>query len=148
MAQYSLNNAEGGGVAAGSPKVLLVDDYGPNVMIAGTYLESFGYGYDVSENGIDAIQKAKTDAYFAILMDIQMPTMDGIETATHIRNFERLSGRARLPIIALTAHYLTADRDTCLRAGMDSYMTKPFRPDELKQLLQGFHQARVPAEAF
>lgn len=116
-------------------KVLIVDDYSPNVVITGTYLDNFGFDYDVAETGMDAIRMAQTGQYAAILMDIQMPTMDGIETTHHIRNFEQQHHRRHTPIIAMTAHYMAADRDTCLKAGMDAYVTKPFQPDALEKML-------------
>ena len=117
-------------------RVLLVDDHEANILIAGTYLEKFGYAYDVAPNGLEAISKAGSGDYFAALMDIQMPTMDGIEATRHIRNAEIMNDRPRLPIIAFTAHYLVADRERCMLAGMDEYLTKPFNPEHMEKLLR------------
>lgn len=131
------------GYAEFGTHVLLVDDHNPNIIVTSTYLESFGYKFDVCENGLDALTEAKSNKYFAVLMDVRMPTMDGVEATTHIRNYERDTGRGHLPIIAMTAHYMASDRETCLRAGMDYYLTKPFNPEDLKVILDKLWTQRV-----
>src|ERR1700748_1078842 len=107
------------------PKILIVDDYDPNLMIAGSYVENFGYQYDVAKSGIDALNKIRTQDYMAILMDIQMPEMDGMETTMLIRHLEHKPKRAPQPIIAMTAHTLAGDCQACFAAGMDAYLSKP-----------------------
>jgi CheY-like chemotaxis protein len=123
------------------PKVLLVDDYAPNALVVATYLEKFGYDYDIAENGIDAVSLAKRNRYIACLMDVQMHDMDGIEATMAIRDFERLEHKGHLPIIGITAHALSGDRERCLDAGMDEYVAKPFNPAELESRLS--HIARA-----
>lgn len=120
---------------AARPKVLLVDDYAPNALVVATYLEKFGYDYDIAENGIDAVTMAKQNRYVACLMDVQMHDMDGIEATMAIRDFENQERKAHLPIIGITAHALSGDRERCLDAGMDEYVAKPFNPIELENRL-------------
>jgi len=117
------------------PKVLLVDDYAPNALVVATYLEKFGYDYDIAENGIDAVSLAKRNRYVACLMDVQMHDMDGIEATMAIRDFESQEHKAHLPIIGITAHALSGDRERCLDAGMDEYVAKPFNPLDLESRL-------------
>ncbi|MDP9127601.1 MAG: ATP-binding protein, partial [Pseudomonadota bacterium] len=117
-------------------KILLVEDYMPNVMVATTFLEYFGYLFDVATNGMEAIEKIKANTYAAALMDVQMHGMNGLEATKFIREYEKKEGRPRLPIIGMTAHALTGDRERCLGAGMDDYIAKPFNPTELEQKLR------------
>ena len=113
--------------------ILLVEDYTPNVMVASVILEQFGYSVDVAYNGAEAINKFQKQKYLLILMDIQIPGMDGIETTQRMRALEQAKGQPRTPIIAVTAFALAGDREKCLKVGMDDYITKPYEPDELKQ---------------
>ncbi|MBI1276050.1 PAS domain S-box protein [bacterium] len=115
--------------------VLLVEDYAPNVMVATTFLEHFGFDTDVASNGMEAIEKIKHGHYALALMDVQMHGMNGLEATRIIREYERQHGRQRLPIIGMTAHALTGDRERCLSVGMDDYLPKPFNPDEFKRKL-------------
>jgi PAS domain S-box-containing protein len=117
-------------------RVLLVEDYDPNVLVAGSFLEEFGYLYDVASNGKQAVQKFKNQKYAAILMDVQMPEMNGFEATKSIRTLE--SGTKRTPIIGMTAHALKGDRERCLDAGMNDYICKPFNSDELKKKLEAY----------
>ncbi|MGN6364924.1 response regulator [Asticcacaulis taihuensis] len=121
------------------PKVLLVDDYAPNALVVATYLEKFGYDYDVADNGVEAVTLARRNRYIACLMDVQMHDMDGIEATMAIRDFERQERRPHLPIIGVTAHALSGDRERCLDAGMDEYVAKPFNPIELETRLAAFN---------
>lgn len=118
-----------------APRILLVEDYAPNVLVATTFLEMFGYTSDVVENGVDAIAAAATGKYAAALMDVSMGDMSGLEATQRIREDETKTGRSRLPIIGMTAHVLVGDREKCLSAGMDDYLTKPFAPEELERKL-------------
>ena len=115
--------------------ILLVEDYEPNILVATNLLDNFGYRYDIAHNGQEALNNFSPDKYSAILMDVQMPFMDGLETTGRIRASEKASSAARIPIIAMTAHALKGDRDRCLRAGMDDYITKPFNPYQLQAVL-------------
>ncbi|RPJ82437.1 MAG: response regulator, partial [Deltaproteobacteria bacterium] len=109
-------------------KVLLVEDNPVNQTVARTLLNTGGIITDIAENGMVAIQKVKTNHYDAILMDVQMPEMDGIEATRHIRN---KLGITDIPIIAMTAHAMHGDREKCLEAGMDDYVPKPIDRKEL-----------------
>ncbi|MFT4075272.1 MAG: response regulator [Asticcacaulis sp.] len=121
------------------PRVLLVDDYAPNALVVATYLEKFGYDYDVADNGVEAVTLARRNRYIACLMDVQMHDMDGIEATMAIRDFERQEHRPHLPIIGITAHALSGDRERCIDAGMDEYVAKPFNPSELETRLAAFN---------
>ena len=114
------------------PRILLVEYYAPNVMVASNYLEQFGYIVDVAENGLEGFEKAKTGEYVAALMDVQMHGMNGFDATKRIREYETNHGRPRLFIIGMTAHALAGDRERCLAAGMDDYVSKPFNPEELR----------------
>ncbi len=116
-------------------RVLLVEDYAPNVIVAGAFLEDFGYSYDVSENGYDAVEKTKTGDYVAILMDVQMHGINGFETTRQIRANEKENGKPRTPIIGMTAHALSGDKERCIAAEMDDYLSKPYNSKELEQKL-------------
>lgn len=115
-------------------QVLLVEDNDINREIATELLESAGLRVDVAENGRIACERMAADGarYAAVLMDVQMPEMDGIEATRHIR---RDWPRSRLPIIAMTAHAYDAERRRCLEAGMDDHVAKPVEPAVLMQTL-------------
>jgi two-component system sensor histidine kinase/response regulator len=93
-------------------------------------LEKRGHSVTAVENGLEAVQALEKDSYDVILMDVQMPEMDGLEATAVIRQAEQLSG-SHIPIVALTAHAMKGDRDKCLEAGMDAYVSKPFQAEEL-----------------
>ncbi len=115
-------------------RILLVEDYAPNVLVARTFLEMFGYQVDLAENGSDAVKKAGYNPYQLILMDIQMPVMDGYEATRRIRG--KAEGlNAKTPIIGMTAHALDGIREKCLAAGMNEYVSKPFVPADLEKKL-------------
>ena len=116
-------------------RVLLVEDYAPNALVAGVFLEQFGYDYDTAENGLIALEKFGRQPYYAILMDVQMQSMDGYQATRAIRKIERETGQKRVKIIGMTAYALPSDRDKCLDAGMDDYIAKPFRPEDLRKKL-------------
>ncbi len=112
-------------------QLLLVEDYEPNVMVATIILEDFGYEVDVASNGHEAVDKVIAGNFSAILMDVQMYGMNGFEATRLIRGHEKSNNLPRVPIIGMTAHALTGDRERCLGVGMDDYISKPFNPDEL-----------------
>ena len=107
-------------------------------MVASAILEQLGYSTDVAYNCSEAIQKFQRRPYAVILMDIQLPGMDGIETSRRIRGLERAKGQARTPIIAMTAFALAGDKEKSLSAGMDDYISKPFQPDDLIKKIRFF----------
>jgi two-component system sensor histidine kinase/response regulator len=113
-------------------KVLLAEDNPVNVEVATAMLDSLGLAVHCARNGEEALQAARAEDYDVVLMDCQMPLMDGFAATAEIRRHEHQSGRARtLPIIAITANALQGDRESCLAAGMDDYLSKPFTQQEL-----------------
>lgn len=110
--------------------VLLVEDNTVNRTLAQRLLQKRGFRVSSAVDGKQAIAAVQSAEFDVILMDIQMPEMDGFEATAEIRKSQKNTGR-RTPIIALTAHALNEDRDRCLSAGMDAYVTKPVRPAEL-----------------
>lgn len=113
--------------------VLLVEDHAINQKLAVTLLERWGHHVEVASNGQIALEMAANQQFDVILMDMMMPIMDGLEATRHLRAAE--TGR-RTPIIAMTANAMASDRDRCLAAGMDDYISKPIKAPELKQMLQ------------
>lgn len=91
----------------------------------------------MADDGRQALEKWKSASYDLILMDVQMPEMDGFEATAAIREIEKTTG-AHVPIVAMTAYALTGDKERCLAAGMDGYVSKPFRIGELLRTLQEF----------
>ena len=109
-------------------QVLVVEDYPSIQQILVTHLQGAGYGVDLAENGIQAVEAVRRKHFDLILMDVQMPEMDGYAATRAIRDLERDSGEGgRVPIIAITAHGATEDKAKCLVAGMDGYLLKPVR---------------------
>ncbi|TCJ13030.1 response regulator [Parasulfuritortus cantonensis] len=127
--------ASAAGAAALHGRVLLVEDVPTNQKVATLMLKRLGLGVELAEDGAQALQAWRARDYGLILMDCQMPVMDGYEASRAIRRLEAESGRPRTAIVALTAHALPAERDRCLEAGMDDFLSKPFKPDELAGVL-------------
>lgn len=121
-------------------RVLLVEDTPVNQMLAQKLLVKFGCQVELAEDGLQALSAiAGTKTPFnLVLMDMQMPHMDGIEATRHLRAYEIEHGLPRLPVIALTANALTTDREHCLAAGMDDFIAKPFSADEMLEVIQRF----------
>lgn len=115
--------------------ILLVEDYEPNILVATTMLKNFGYPFEVARNGTEALHSFAFGNYSLILLDVQMPIMDGYETARQIRALEGKNNASPVPIIAMTAHALKGDREKCIEAGMDDYISKPFNPHQLQAML-------------
>lgn len=113
--------------------VLLVEDNELNQKFAVAVLRKLGHQIDVAENGLIALEKIKGKNYDIILMDIQMPEMNGIEATRAIRQLEALEGGKHVPIVAVTAFALEQDRKNCADAGMDDFLAKPYKPHELEQ---------------
>ncbi len=112
--------------------VLLVEDYPTNQKIAMQYLSKAGYQVTLAQNGIEAVDLFKTLRFDLVLMDIQMPEMDGYQATRLIRQYEaELAAHSKVPIIAITAHAIKGYREKCLAAGMDDYITKPLRKKRL-----------------
>ncbi|WP_245344589.1 MULTISPECIES: ATP-binding protein [Asticcacaulis] len=117
--------------------ILLAEDNAANALVATTLLEEFGCRFEVASSGRDAITKWQAGGFDLIMMDVQMPDMDGFETTRRIREHERSLNMSRTPILAMTAHALKGDREKCLQAGMDDYISKPFDTGELERKLDG-----------
>ena len=131
-------------VDGAKPTVLIVEDYEPNIMVLNLMLEELGYETVAATSGREALNLIETSPPFhAILMDVQMHGMDGLDTTRHIREGEK-AGDPRHTIIGVTAHALAGDRERCLAAGMDDYISKPVLPGILAQKL-GAITARQPA---
>ncbi|OYT71195.1 MAG: hypothetical protein CFK52_08705 [Chloracidobacterium sp. CP2_5A] len=122
--------------AARQKLVLLVEDNVVNQKVAQRMLESLGYGVVVAGNGREALALAQAKPPDVILMDCQLPEMDGYTATARIREQERSADHRRVPIVALTANALPGERERCLAAGMDDYLAKPFKLDDLDQLLR------------
>ncbi len=131
--------------AAAAYKLLLVEDNAVNQRVAALMLEDAGYRCDIVANGRDAVKLYQTTRYDLILMDCQMPEMDGYEATAAIRAIE--NGERHIPIVALTAHAMQGDREKCLAAGMDDYMQKPMRREELVAALERWLEAKGAGSA-
>jgi PAS domain S-box-containing protein len=118
------------------PRVLLAEDNQTNQMAAVRMLEMLGYQVDVAVNGREAVEACRHVEYGIVLMDNQMPQMDGLSATREVRKFELAHGRAPVPIIALTADAMQGDREKCMAAGMDDYLSKPFKVAQLGQMLK------------
>jgi two-component system, sensor histidine kinase and response regulator len=135
------------GVRAAAPRLLLVEDNPVNREVAVGMLESLGCKTDAAENGRLAIEAMNTCSYDAVLMDCQMPVMDGLTATAEIRRREQTSGAARVPVIALTANAMEGDRERCLAAGMDDFLSKPFTQQQLATLLRRWLALRALPES-
>lgn len=131
--------------------ILLAEDNPVNQLVMQRLLVKRGHRVTIAATGKVAIEAVQRDRFDLIFMDVQMPELDGFEATREIRKREA-SGQPRTPIVALTAHAMSGDRERCLDAGMDGYMTKPVNPKELDEVLQSFvasthHRAAAPGAA-
>ena len=113
----------------------MTDDNLVNQRLVTRLLEKRGHRVTTASNGLEALEALQKEPYDLVLMDVQMPRMDGFEATAKIRKSEN-GTNSRIPIIALTAHAMKGDRERCLAAGMDGYLTKPIRLPELEELIQ------------
>ncbi|UYB51990.1 ATP-binding protein [Xanthomonas sp. AM6] len=132
-------------------RLLLVEDNPVNLLVAQKLLDVLGYRSDNVADGTAALAQLATQAYDLVLMDCQMPVLDGYAATRQWRQSEAAAGRPRLPIVAMTANAMAGDRQRCLEAGMDDYLSKPVDRERLLQCLQRWlpHRAAqaMPAEA-
>jgi PAS domain S-box-containing protein len=115
--------------------ILLVEDNPVNQKVAATMLEKQGHQVVITSNGKEALEVIDKERIDLVLMDVQMPEMDGFEATERIRDSERTNG-GHVPIIAMTAHAMKGDREKCLAAGMDSYISKPIRSEDLFSVIE------------
>ena len=127
-------------------KILVAEDNAINEVLVTELLTQFGHTATVARNGREAVAAFRTEPWDLILMDVQMPELDGLGATQLIRQIENTRG-GHVPIIALTAHAMSGDRERCLAAGMDEYVTKPIQPRELLEAIGRFTKAPVSAEA-
>jgi two-component system, sensor histidine kinase and response regulator len=115
--------------------ILLVEDSPVNQKVALSMLQKLGQFPDVANNGIDALESMRKKVYDLVFMDCQMPEMDGYETTRIIRTNRLLCENPNVPIVAMTAHAMIGDREKCINAGMDDYLSKPIRKSDLESIL-------------
>ncbi len=114
-------------------RILLAEDNVVNQKLAMRLLQQMGYRADLASNGIEAIECVQRQTYDVVLMDVQMPEMDGLEASKEIT--ARWSADERPRIVAMTANAMQGDREMCIAAGMDDYLTKPIRVERLVEAL-------------
>ena len=131
------------GADSATKRILLVEDNKVNQQVAGFMLTKLGYQFDLAENGLQAIDKLgeRDGQYDLVLMDCQMPEMDGFEATLSIRSGKAGEASKSLPIVALTANAMEGDRQKCLDAGMNEYLAKPIQVDKLKGIFAQFIEA-------
>jgi signal transduction histidine kinase/ActR/RegA family two-component response regulator/streptogramin lyase len=123
-------------VASRSLTVLVAEDNPVNQRLATAILRRRGHRVVLAADGREAIERARTTHIDVVLMDVQMPGMNGFEATAALRAHEHAGGGVRLPIVAVTAHALSGDRERCLEAGMDDYVSKPLRADRLIEIVE------------
>jgi two-component system sensor histidine kinase/response regulator len=143
VTRYSLQDARD---PATCLRVLVAEDNRVNQVLVTRLLEKRGHRVVMTANGREALAALAKDAYDLVLMDLQMPVMDGLEATVALRENEKDRGDGiHRQVIALTAHAMMGDRERCLAAGMDGYLSKPIRPEELDALLEGYLGRRMAA---
>jgi two-component system, sensor histidine kinase and response regulator len=124
-------------------RVLLAEDNPVNQRVAARLLEKWGHVVVLAENGVRAIEELERQRFDLILMDVQMPVMDGMEATAKIRQKEKITG-AHVPIIAMTAHAMEGDRQRFLESGMDGYISKPVHSLELFEVIESISGLNMP----
>jgi PAS domain S-box-containing protein len=124
--------------------ILLAEDNAVNQVLAARLIEKRGHAVTVVRSGREALEALEKSTFDAVLMDVQMPEMDGFEATVEIRKKEKTTGE-HIPIIAMTAYAMRGDRERCLTAGMDGYVSKPIQPEELFQAIYTHTQPLWPA---
>jgi CheY-like chemotaxis protein len=145
-AQATSEGARPGEASDGVPRILLVEDNRVNQKVTVIMLEKRGFHTLVANHGIEALEVLQSQDVDLVLMDVQMPEMDGLEATRRIRDSEKGTGR-HLPVLALTANAQASDRQKCLAAGMDGYLSKPVHCNQLYRLIDDLlarHRERMP----
>ena len=127
--------------------ILLVEDNPENVALTQAYLENYDLSLDLAENGVEAVAKRQTCDYDLILMDVQMPIMDGYTATRAIRTWEKAKGARRIPIVAVTAHALNGAAAASMEAGCDGHLTKPLERNELIEAIAKFAESSTTKPA-
>ena len=141
ITRYSLKDAREPGT---SLRILLAEDNTVNQRLAVRLLEKRGHRVELASNGREALAALEKESFDLVLMDVQMPEMDGFEATGVLREREKHTGRHQV-VVALTAHAMKGDRERCLEAGMDAYLSKPIRSQELDSMLERFIAGRMQA---
>ena len=141
ITRYSLHDAR---EPSASLRILLAEDNAVNQRLASRLLEKRGHSVVVAGDGREALEALEKESFDLVFMDVQMPVMDGLEATAAIRKKEGASG-IHLPVVALTAHAMKGDREKCLAGGMDGYLAKPIRPQELDEILKTYLARRAQA---
>ena len=134
--QQAVDGSSAAGGQASSQYILLAEDSPVNQMVAKGILEKMGHRVDVVENGVLVIEALKKNNYDFVLMDCQMPEMDGYKATRLLRDPATAVINSAIPVIAMTAHAMAGDRDKCLEAGMNDYVAKPFKLAQLKDVIE------------
>jgi two-component system sensor histidine kinase/response regulator len=142
ITRYSLGDSRD---PAAILRVLLAEDNPVNQLLATRLLEKRGHRVAVAANGREALEALDKESFDLVFMDLQMPEVDGFEATAALREKEKGSG-IHQPVIALTAHAMKGDRERCLAAGMDGYLSKPIKPQELDEILESYVARRMQAE--
>lgn len=126
-------------------RILVAEDNLINQMVAKGILDNAGYQVDLAGNGREALEAIQKTPYHLVLMDVSMPEMDGYEAARRIRGLEDAT-QPHLPVVAMTAHAMKTDKDQCLAAGMDAYLTKPIQREQLLETVERFASLHTPGK--
>ncbi|MFT4073883.1 MAG: response regulator [Asticcacaulis sp.] len=124
-------------------RILLAEDYEGNVVVAVAMLEDQGYAVTVARNGQEALDALDSHKFDLVLMDVQMPEMDGFEATRRIRAAQKTGDLPDMPVVGVTANALAGDRQKCLDAGMDDYLAKPFTPAQLEHVVSKYLDPKV-----
>ena len=127
-------------------RVLLVEDYEGNIVVIGYLLDDLGLSYDIARTGKQALDLWQARSYDVVLMDVQMPEMDGFTATREIRRLEQENGLPRTPVIGMTAHALVGDKDKCIEVGMDTYLPKPIVEEHFRQEILSHLRRPVSSE--
>jgi len=117
-------------------RILVVEDNLINQKVIRIILEQNSLIYDIANDGLEAVSKYQGSKYDLILMDCQMPNLDGLQATQQIREYETKINKDRCPIVALTANAMSGDEDKCKAAGMDGFLSKPFKSQDLSNIIK------------